>query len=168
MLSTACVWRKKRMRDTIASARTAGRDSRVELLRLLACFSVLVLHFKPSTYVEGQWILSRIFVTCLCTDAVGIFLLITGFFFFGRQHLFSLHYFLLPIIYFLNPVFSNSRVSLQKRSQFPFYMFLLYMTACKITRTELYLLSPQNKKGINTKQTKSVGYSNPTLLNRFM
>ncbi len=61
------------------------RDSRVELLRLLACFSVLTLHFKPSTFLSGKPVLSRIFLTCISTDAVGIFLLITGFFFFGSQ-----------------------------------------------------------------------------------
>lgn len=61
------------------------RDSRVELLRLFACFSVLILHFKPSTFLSGRPVLSRIFLTCVSTDAVGIFLLITGFFFFGSQ-----------------------------------------------------------------------------------
>ncbi|MBQ7903877.1 MAG: acyltransferase [Oscillospiraceae bacterium] len=61
------------------------RDCRIEALRLVACFSVLILHFKPSTMVAGQQKLVRVLLTCLCTDAVGVFLLITGFFFFGRQ-----------------------------------------------------------------------------------
>lgn len=62
----------------------SNRDSRVELARIYACLSVLVLHFKPGTFVNGQRSLSRVFITCICTDAVGIFLLITGFFFFAQ------------------------------------------------------------------------------------
>lgn len=69
---------------TVVQAKSK-RDSRIELLRLLACFSVLVLHFKPGTFVEGQRILSRTFITCICTDAVGTFLLISGLFFFNNQ-----------------------------------------------------------------------------------
>ncbi|MBR4036252.1 MAG: acyltransferase [Oscillospiraceae bacterium] len=74
------------MSNVIATKAKTGRDSRIEMLRLFACFSVLVLHFKPNTFVEGRRILSRTFITCLCTDAVGIFLLISGCFFFGKQN----------------------------------------------------------------------------------
>lgn len=73
------------MSNVIATKAKTGRDSRVETLRMLACFAVLVLHFKPNTFVNGQRVLSRTFVTCICTDAVGIFLMITGFFFFRKQ-----------------------------------------------------------------------------------
>lgn len=73
------------MSNVIATKAKAGRDSRVETLRLLACFAVLVLHFKPNTFVNGQRVFARTFVTCICTDAVGIFLMITGFFYFRKQ-----------------------------------------------------------------------------------
>lgn len=74
------------MTDTTVLPVKPKRDSRVELLRLYACLAVLVLHFKPSTIVNGTALLPRLFVTCLCTDAVGVFLLIAGFFFFqGRK-----------------------------------------------------------------------------------
>ena len=73
------------MSKAVAFKANTKRDSRVELLRLFACFSVLVLHFKPGSFVGGRAVWSRVFVTCLCTDAVGIFLSISGFFFFGRQ-----------------------------------------------------------------------------------
>ncbi|MBE6866102.1 MAG: acyltransferase [Ruminococcaceae bacterium] len=73
------------MSNVIATKAKTGRDSRVEILRLIACFAVLVLHFKPNTFVNGQRVLARTFVTCICTDAVGIFLLITGFFFFRNR-----------------------------------------------------------------------------------
>ena len=73
------------MSNVIATKAKTGRDSRVETLRLAACFAVLVLHFKPNTFVNGQRVLARTFVTCICTDAVGIFLMITGFFFFRNR-----------------------------------------------------------------------------------
>lgn len=73
------------MSNVIATKAKTGRDSRVEILRLAACFAVLVLHFKPNTFVNGQRVLARTFVTCICTDAVGIFLMITGFFFFNNR-----------------------------------------------------------------------------------
>ncbi len=73
------------MSNIITTVSKTKRDSRVEALRLFACFSVLVLHFKPNTFINGQRSLARVFITCLCTDAVGIFLLITGFFYFGNR-----------------------------------------------------------------------------------
>ena len=72
--------------NTNTITKTKGRDSRIELLRLFACFCVLMLHFKPGSFVNGQRLFSRVFFTCLCTDAVGIFLFITGFFYFGKQN----------------------------------------------------------------------------------
>ena len=109
--------------NTNTITKTKGRDSRVELLRLFACLCVLMLHFKPGSFVNGQRLFTRVFFTCLCTDAVGVFLFITGFFYFGNQNYskrittYLKSIFLPTVLYILfislvYPVLVGSRVSL--------------------------------------------------------
>ena len=61
------------------------RDSRVELLRILACLFVVTLHTKSSSSVDGVPVFGRVMFSNLIADGVSVFLLITGFYFFSRS-----------------------------------------------------------------------------------
>ena len=67
------------------SERIRKRDTRVELLRLLACLFVVSLHTKPGSSVNGIPAFGRILYSNLITDGVSIFLLISGFYFFAES-----------------------------------------------------------------------------------
>lgn len=71
--------------STAALPSKKTRDTRVEFLRLFACFAVLGLHARPNTLLNGIPIAGRVLYSCFVTDAVGIFFLITGFYFFRGQ-----------------------------------------------------------------------------------
>ena len=60
------------------------RDSSVELARLLACLGVIGIHTALSPNLGGVYEWDKIFLGCLSTDAVGVFWMITGCFFFRR------------------------------------------------------------------------------------
>ena len=59
----------------------AGRDSRIELMRLICCFFVVALHCKPGSNVAGVPSFSRYLFSNIIADPVSTFLMITGFFF---------------------------------------------------------------------------------------
>jgi len=62
------------------------RDSSIELARLLACLGVIGIHTALSPNLGGVYEWDKIFLGCLTTDAVGVFLMITGCFFFRRTN----------------------------------------------------------------------------------
>lgn len=64
------------------------RDSRIELLRIIACLFVVTLHTKSSSSVNGELIFGRVMFSNLIADGVSIFLLITGFYFFNKSSYF--------------------------------------------------------------------------------
>lgn len=61
------------------------RDRSVELARLLACLGVIGIHTALSPNLGGAYEWDKIFLGCLTTDAVGVFWMITGCFFFQRR-----------------------------------------------------------------------------------
>ena len=61
--------------------RKKERDIRVELLRIACCLSVIMLHCKPSSIINGEPSFPRYLFSNLIADPVSIFLLITGFYF---------------------------------------------------------------------------------------
>lgn len=61
--------------------RKKERDIRVELLRIACCLSVIMLHCKPSSIINGEPSSLRYLFSNLIADPVSIFLLITGFYF---------------------------------------------------------------------------------------
>lgn len=59
------------------------KDVRVELLRVIACFMVIMIHIRIPPIVEGQLLKTTIFINCVLSSAVGLFFLATGFFLYG-------------------------------------------------------------------------------------
>ena len=57
------------------------RDSSVELLRLIACIIVVLIHSRSSTLVIDGASYGRTLIACFLADGVSIFWLITGFFY---------------------------------------------------------------------------------------
>lgn len=61
--------------------RKKERDIRIELLRIVCCLSVIMLHCKPSNIVNGSPVFFRYLFSNFIADPVSIFLMITGFYF---------------------------------------------------------------------------------------
>lgn len=57
------------------------RDVSVQLLRCIACLIVVFLHGKPYALIPSEEPFERIMLSCLLSDGVSIFLIITGFFY---------------------------------------------------------------------------------------
>lgn len=64
-----------------------SRDWTVELLRVIGCMIVIGVHTLPSVMVEeGQYSISRVFLSCVFGDGVTVFWLIMGFFLFSNYN----------------------------------------------------------------------------------
>ena len=59
---------------------TIKKDSSTEFLRLIACLIVIGVHVKLGNIIDGRIIFSHIYISCLLSDGVAVFWLITGFF----------------------------------------------------------------------------------------
>lgn len=57
------------------------KDVSVQLLRVIACLIVVFLHSKPYTLIPSEEPFGRVLLSCLLSDGVSVFLLITGFFY---------------------------------------------------------------------------------------
>ncbi|MBE5899456.1 MAG: acyltransferase [Lachnospiraceae bacterium] len=57
------------------------KDVSVQLLRCIACLIVVFLHSKPNMLIPSEEPFERIVLSCLLSDGVSIFLIITGFFY---------------------------------------------------------------------------------------
>lgn len=58
---------------------------KVELLRVLACLMVIMVHIRIQPIADGQILKTTVFINCILSSAVGLFLLVTGFFFYGSR-----------------------------------------------------------------------------------
>ena len=66
--------------------RTAGRDLRIEIARIIGCLIVIACHMKLSDYIGGGHDTSRLFISCLAADGVAVFWLILGCFLFSESN----------------------------------------------------------------------------------
>ena len=57
------------------------RDASVQLIRVIACIIVVLVHSRPFSYTSMGYSFGRVLFSCLVADGVSIFLIITGFFF---------------------------------------------------------------------------------------
>ncbi len=62
------------------------RDPRIETVRLIACFLVLVCHSYLPVQVDGKAIFGQVFIASLAADGVGIFWMVTGCFLFSSTY----------------------------------------------------------------------------------
>jgi surface polysaccharide O-acyltransferase-like enzyme len=60
-------------------------DSSIEFFRIIGCLMVIAVHLHLDCWVNGLPDQSRIFLTCLCCDGVGVFWFICGAFLFQNQ-----------------------------------------------------------------------------------
>lgn len=67
------------------SAKKSGKDIRVELLRFVSCFMVILTHIRVPDIVNGQPLKSNVLVECLSAVCVGMFFLVTGFFLYNGK-----------------------------------------------------------------------------------
>ena len=66
--------------------RTAGRDLRIEIARIIGCLIVIACHMKLSDDISGGHDTSRLFISCLAADGVAVFWLILGCFLFSESN----------------------------------------------------------------------------------
>ena len=62
-----------------------GRDLSVQLLRIFACFIVILVHVRPLSYTSQGYSLGRVMFSCFVSDGVAVFLIITGFFYLKNE-----------------------------------------------------------------------------------
>lgn len=68
----------------VKGKRYHSRDSRIDMLRIIACLFVVALHTKSSSIVNGAPVFGRELFSTLIADGVSVFLLITGFYIFNK------------------------------------------------------------------------------------
>ena len=57
------------------------KDASVQLLRIIACIIVVLVHNRPMSYTSLGYSYGRVLFSCFVADGVAVFLIITGFFY---------------------------------------------------------------------------------------
>lgn len=61
------------------------KDVKAELLRVLACLMVIMVHIRIQPITDGQILKTTVFINCILSSAVGLFFLVTGFFLYSSR-----------------------------------------------------------------------------------
>lgn len=70
----------------MASDKKKNIDVKAELLRLIGCFMVILIHIRIQPLKDGTILKTPVFIGCLLTSSVGLFFLVSGFFMYsGRK-----------------------------------------------------------------------------------
>lgn len=71
-------------KEELSMREVTNRDLSVEILRIIGCIIVVGVHVCLSSYVNGVYDESRLYIACLFADGVAVFWLIMGFFLFSN------------------------------------------------------------------------------------
>ncbi len=65
--------------------RKTNRDISIEVIRIIACFFVVIMHVETAMFRDGVLIRQALVLACIVGDAVAVFFAITGCFWFRSQ-----------------------------------------------------------------------------------